>query len=88
MNPVLETDLFGQAVKEPAKHIMKGFASFPGGGPAGETCGSCGHCYSITYRKAYWKCDLVKATRGPGTDIRKKSPACRFWETISTIENL
>jgi len=27
-----------------------------------------------------WKCGLVKATGGPGTDIRLKWAACSRWE--------
>lgn len=32
------------------------------------------------FAKRYWKCGLVKATGGPGTDIRLKWAACSRWE--------
>lgn len=51
-----------------------------GSGPAGETCGSCKHSYCVQYAKRYHKCRLVKATGGPGTDIRLKWAACSRWE--------
>jgi len=43
----------------------------------GATCGTC--VYSYKTRK-WWKCELVVATSGPGTDIRKKWPGCSKWE--------
>ena len=60
---------------------LKGYAAAPGSGPNGETCGTCGHCYLRGTRSGKWfsKCDLVKATGGPGTDIVRKSPACSRW---------
>lgn len=50
--------------------------------PPGETCGSCAQSYRITIGSGagYWKCRLKKATRGPGSDLRLKWPACFFWE--------
>lgn len=50
--------------------------------PAGETCGSCCRCVAVQYNKTYYKCDLCRATwtKGPGSDIRKKWPACERWE--------
>ena len=60
----------------------KGHAAKPGSGPAGETCGSCDH-YAIRHYngKTYRKCGACEKnwTFGPGTDIRKKDPACAFW---------
>lgn len=52
-----------------------------GSGPAGETCRSCIHAYKQgCHDYAYWKCGLIESTRGAGTDIRLKWPACRQWE--------
>ena len=50
-------------------------------GPAGETCGTCGHAYrnAMYSGKAFWKCDLVKPTGGYATDTRKSWPACARW---------
>jgi len=52
--------------------------------PAGETCGSCNHCVTVTefYPKRFHKCALTRRswTRGPGSDIRKRWPACERWE--------
>lgn len=58
----------------------KGNAAPIGGGPTGETCGTCAHAYCVEYAKRYHKCRLVKATRGPGTDIRLKWAACSRFE--------
>lgn len=84
-------DLFGEEVEEksmamtPAEKRRKysqarGYAAPLGSGPEGETCGSCEHAYGIRHSKVYYKCALVKATRGAGTDIRLKWPACSRWE--------
>ena len=72
-------DLFGAEIREPVKNMVKGYPTFPGTGPAGETCRSCKHKVAHQYNRTYWKCWLVKPTRGPGTDIRLKSPACAYW---------
>lgn len=70
-------DLFGDEIREPVKTRVKGYASRPGSGPAGETCRSCARKSRVT---GYWKCSLLKPTAGPGTDIRLKSPACAYWK--------
>ena len=60
----------------------RGHAGNPGRGPAGETCGSCQSYATNQYHgKAWRKCELARAnwTHGPGSDIRKKDPACEFW---------
>lgn len=57
----------------------KGNAAPIGSGPEGETCRTCKHAYCVSYAKTYWKCGLVKATGGPGTDIRLKWAACSRW---------
>lgn len=73
-------DLFGAEIREPKKNQVKGYASRPGSGPAGETCRTCARKVQrhVTSRR-YWKCSLLKPTAGPGTDIRLKSPACAYW---------
>lgn len=89
------TDLFGELIPRSGartdaerkreqrrlKDRPKGYAAPPGSGPAGEFCRTCKHSYTRnsgggTYRK----CELVKATKGPGSDIVLKSPACSRWE--------
>lgn len=87
----MSVDLFGQPLPPPPavdRHgkpkrkptMANGYAAPPGTGPACETCRSCAHS-TLQGGTAgrYWKCALVKSTRGPGTDIRLKSPACRYW---------
>ena len=48
-------------------------------GPDGETCKSCDHYYTVQFAKRYLKCGLVKATAGPGTDVRARWLACDRW---------
>jgi hypothetical protein len=50
--------------------------------PAGETCGSCKFKFAhwSNPEKKFFKCEKVKQTRGPGSDIRLKWPACVLWE--------
>lgn len=59
----------------------RGNAAPIGSGPAGETCGSCVHCYSPPAFRTFYKCRLVKPTHGPGTDIRLKWAACARWQS-------
>lgn len=63
---------------------QSGYAYPPGGGPEGETCGSCKHKVrrNDSSVKVFLKCGLRKAawTNGPGTDILARSPACKAWE--------
>lgn len=89
----MTTDLFGEPIKREgamtdaerkrarrrAAERPKGYAAPPGSGPQGETCGSCAHHTTREYAKTYHKCALIKATKGPGTDIRVRSPACSRW---------
>jgi len=60
-----------------------GYPRRPGTGPEDETCGTCKHAcrVSIPSGRKFWKCELLnfRWTHGPGTDIRLKSPACKFW---------
>lgn len=48
-------------------------------GPESSRCGTCSHAHSSHWRSKYKKCDLVKNTNGPGTDIRFKWRGCEFW---------
>jgi hypothetical protein len=83
-------DLFGAEAPDPRelppkmrRYAVKGYASRPGSGPAGEKCRTCAHARKgniDTAAGGFWKCALVKPTRGPGTDIRLKSPACAYWK--------
>lgn len=66
--------------RKKSKDTPKGNAAPIGSGPQGETCKTCSHSYCQTYAKRYWKCDLVKATCSPSTDIRLKWAACSRWE--------
>lgn len=76
-----DLDLFGHLIVLKPKHSCRGYASSPGLGPAGETCGTCMYCRRVEYHsKHYYKCRLVKRTHETGTDIRLKSPACREWK--------
>lgn len=82
-------DIFGSEITEAeARRLMKrksaqpnGYAAPPGSGPAGETCRTCANIYRVTpSMKSFFKCRLIQATAGAGTDIRAKAPACRRWE--------
>ena len=77
-------DMFGLEVTEEGKW-KGGYAACPGTGPCGETCGSCGNFNRVSYHeKTYFKCEkIIHWTHGPGTDIRKKSPACSFWSVTN-----
>lgn len=63
----------------------KGHYARPGSGPDGETCGTCRHYCTIETgsRKTFRKCQRTERswTHGPGSDIRKKDPACLGWES-------
>lgn len=58
-----------------------GYVAPPGGGPEGETCGSCAHLSRVECAKVYLKCGLNSArwTGGRKTDIRARSAACAKW---------
>lgn len=79
-----DRDLLGDPIKPPSKAKRKptparGYSSSPGTGPAGETCGSCTHV--VRFRR-FHKCGLVKRTwtKGAGSDVKARTPACRNWE--------
>lgn len=61
------------------RNAPKGYATRPGTGPVGETCGTCKHaCRVPGGGKTYHKCALVQPwTHGLGTDIKLSSPACQ-----------
>jgi len=46
----------------------------------GRTCGDCAHLVTKVWDKVYYKCGKYSNTNGPGTDWRKKWPACGLWE--------
>jgi hypothetical protein len=75
----------GDPIVKPAARrdeTPRGYAALPGTGPAGESCKTCRFAYSRLATRRYWKCGHAaapRATHGYGTDIRLKSPACRFW---------
>lgn len=89
-----ETDLLGEIIKESEVALNKfgkkkrktkanGYAAQPGFGPAGETCKTCANYCRVQGGGRRWpKCLLRKPfwTHGPGSDIRAKSPSCRYWE--------
>lgn len=47
---------------------------------AGHTCGDCEHHYLRRFASIYHKCDLLRATSGPASDIKVGWPACEAWE--------
>lgn len=57
--------------------------SDPGTGPQGETCGGCLFLRRIQSRsgKTFLKCGVMRHawTRGGGTDVKAKWPACGEW---------
>jgi len=67
------------------KEVARGYASPPGTGPDGETCGTCAHSVARRMAKTYWKCGRIRHlwTGGRATDILVGSPACRAWEAES-----
>ncbi len=77
--------VFGDDPEARPINYSKGHASPPGTGPPSETCGTCQFCITVRHHdKLYRKCGLMEQfwTHGPGTDIRRKDPACRDWEPI------
>ncbi|MDH2313077.1 hypothetical protein [Methylobacterium brachiatum] len=66
----------------------KGYAALPGTGPAGETCGSCGHLARRQSARTYLKCGLMERgwTRGAASDVRARAPACSRWAAIAAAE--
>ncbi|MCR9218948.1 MAG: hypothetical protein NXI21_01860 [Alphaproteobacteria bacterium] len=61
----------------------RGHAGQPGRGPEGKTCRDCAHyCRVKGGARRHLKCGLMEPhwTRGPGSDIRAKDPACQHFE--------
>lgn len=77
MTDQLPLDIAGRWCPIP---MGRAYAAKPGSGPDGERCGTCAHAVAREFGRRYWKCALVPATKGPGTDIRLKTPACKKWE--------
>jgi hypothetical protein len=73
------TDLFG-ATGTSYGGNPDAYAAPPGSGPAGMTCKDCKHAEGHGRSRTYWKCVLVRSTNGAATDIRLRTPACRFFE--------
>lgn len=60
----------------------RGHYGRPGTGPEGETCRTCAHYCSVSGgSRSYPKCGRARSawTRGAGSDIRAKDPACHGW---------
>lgn len=92
-----QRDLLGQLMAAPLtkphkskrrEPVPRGYAWAPGTGPAGETCKSCRHLVRKQWAKTYLKCGLMQAkwTCGGGSDVRARSPACKFWEATTATE--
>lgn len=77
--------LLRSAGRAPARKptAKNGYAAPPGTGPDGKTCRTCAHKRSMgNGAKHFIKCDLRRATwtKGEGTDILAKSPACSRYQ--------
>lgn len=49
------------------------------GASEGKTCGGCAHLLTKQMGGTYFKCGQSRITDGPGTDWRKKWPACGLY---------
>ena len=59
------------------ERIVKALA----GVPANATCNDCRFCVTESYHtRSYVKCRAVELTHGPGSDTRRKWPACTKFE--------
>lgn len=78
-NPILDSEMPTHLEVAKKRYICKGYASVPGSGPKGEHCSSCEFAVK---RNRFWKCYLRRKTWSAciTTDIRLKSPACRYWQ--------
>ena len=80
--PGVQFDLFEDPPPVQRRQRRGGYAAKPGTGPAGRTCGNCTHYRSVLRgARPYRKCALCEPnwTRGPGSDILKRSPACALF---------
>lgn len=75
-------DLFGVEVPDvdPPPRTDWAHPAKPGTGPEGKTCKTCDHLRVNAMSKNYYKCGLIKATGGPGTDIHLKDAACAYYD--------
>jgi hypothetical protein len=77
-------NLFGETQTDPVLiKLDRRHPDIAGTGPQGETCGTCEHLARIEYHnRTYRKCEKMRGrwTHGPGTDVRAKDPACRWWQ--------
>ncbi len=54
-----------------------------GAGPDGSKCTTCTHLFRLLGNaKPYYKCDLRPLTGGPGSDHRKRWPACARYAEV------
>lgn len=72
-------------IPEPRRPTVKnGYAAPPGSGPEGMRCADCTHKRSLgrSRGKHFIKCELRRSTwtKGEGTDILARSPACNKFE--------
>ena len=72
---------------EGGKHytLPKGYAGRPGTGPAGKRCKDCDNYVRCPGgARSYPKCSLTQPnwTRGRGSDILARSPACSYFKGI------
>lgn len=79
----MNADLFG-ATDTGYGGNPNAYAAAPGSGPPGKRCKDCKHAEGHGRSRTYWKCVLVASTNGAATDIRLRTPACRFFEPEPT----
>ena len=65
-------------------NVVPGMEAYAEGLDLRKTCKHIDRVTSDSGRKNFIKCGVIRHrwTHGPGTDIRAKSPACRFWEAV------
>ena len=78
-------DLFGRASGGKPKRppaMPNGYATTPGTGPAGETCGTCEFKVRKRMGGSFLKCGRAvhKWTSSVTSDVSARSPACSMWE--------
>ncbi len=82
-------NLFGETQTDPVLlKLDRRRPDIRGTGPEGETCGTCKYLIRIEYHnRAYRKCEKMKGhwTHGPGTDVRAKDEACRWWKPATDV---
>lgn len=62
-------------------HDRHPLTNLPLCGIEGATCGNCQHRFRRGGgARSYNKCDLMRNTGGPGTDLRLKWPGCMSWK--------